>query len=139
MHTLNLVRFANTGREVIGAIFDGYNLLTYTLEPPWNDNQRGASCIPPGEYKVSYMKRSGTGKYRDVYWVREVPNRSAILIHKGNTVNETLGCILPGAKVGKLRGQWAVLDSRGGLNKLHNIVQREEFTLNVRDNNRITG
>jgi hypothetical protein len=78
--------------------------ICVTLEEKWRDNAKGNSCIPAGTYTA--LKYSGT-KYKDVWIVENVPNRSAILFHWGNTNDNTAGCILVGeyfADFGQKRG-----------------------------------
>jgi hypothetical protein len=89
------------------------------MEPPWRDNKRNISCIPPGEYDFVYMPKSYSGKYRDCYHVKDVPGRSEILIHSGNTADQTKGCILPGKKIGFLSGIRAVLNSKSALKQIN--------------------
>jgi hypothetical protein len=102
-----------------------------TLEPPWRNNESNQSCIPPGVYTVNYLNKSASGKYRDVYHVTGVDGRHGVLIHKGNTVNQTKGCILVGLRTGRLMGERAVLNSKSALGELHKITGRESFTLIV--------
>jgi hypothetical protein len=50
-----------------------------------------------------------------VYRVEDVPQRSDILIHAGNTHKDTHGCILLGMQFGKLGNDSAILASRSAL------------------------
>lgn len=50
--------------------------------------------IPNGQYSL-YYKVSPTFKKNKVYI--DVPNRSNVLIHGGNTIDDTKGCLLVGA------------------------------------------
>ena len=126
-----LYRYKRTETETIGVLFaDGRQY--FILEPPWKDNQRNISCIPAGTYKCVFMKRSSSGKYKNIYWVQDVPNRTAILIHAGNTHDHTRGCLIPGKRTGKLAGKNAVLNSRSALMDLRNIFGKS-FTLEVID------
>ena len=102
-----------------------------TIEPPWKNNQTNISCVPIGEYVVRYLPRSASGKYKKVYHVLNVPNRSAILIHKGNTVKHTRGCILPGMKKGVLGNLPAVFSSATALRRIRDILGTEDFTLKI--------
>ena len=102
-----------------------------TLERPWLDNQRNVSCIPTGDYNSNYLHKSGSGKYRKVWHVQPVNNRSGILIHNGNLVNHTRGCLLLGNKIGKLAGQPAVLQSRQAMRRLLDLVGPNPFELEV--------
>ena len=126
--TVHLVRL----QKNIGAIVCKKGFICYSMELPWFNNKPNVSCIPDGDYSVSYMNRSASGKYKDVYHVKGVKGRSGILIHKGNTESDTLGCILPGSRVGYLGGKRAVLGSAQAMRKLHKVTGRKSFTLKVR-------
>lgn len=64
-----------------------------SLELPWKNNQNYISCIPTGEYTaVKHI----SPKFGECFWLQDVPNRSEILIHKGNFHYDILGCILIG-------------------------------------------
>lgn len=75
-----------------------YGILRYegipfavTLEQPWRYNEPNVSCIPTGRYTC---RRLRSPKFGDTFQVTNVPNRTDILFHKGNTVEDTHGCIL---------------------------------------------
>jgi hypothetical protein len=64
-------------------------------------NARSVSCIPAGTYplrRTTYLKHGFP-----TYEVADVPGRSRILIHPGNTEEDSQGCILLGLRAGKLR------------------------------------
>ena len=65
----------------------------YTLELGWNNNEKRKSCIPDGTYPVVRHK---SPKFGLTFWIKDVPNRDAILIHAGNFHRHTLGCVLVG-------------------------------------------
>lgn len=64
-----------------------------TLELPDKDNQSRISCIPEGTYTV--VKRN-SAKYGDHFHIKDVPNRSYILVHNANYKRQLLGCIAVG-------------------------------------------
>lgn len=66
----------------------------FTLEEPWRDNQPNVSCIPEGSYRciIAWSNRF----QRLMPRLLDVPGRSGILIHPGNTLKDTSGCILVG-------------------------------------------
>lgn len=63
------------------------------LELPWKANQKQISCIPEGTYNIVPHK---SPKFGHCLLVKDVPDRSNILIHAGNTTKDTKGCLLPG-------------------------------------------
>ncbi len=76
------------------------NPLWFTIEPPDLDNKKNISCIPEGVYEV---KPYSSVKYPDVWELQNVHNRTKILIHVGNWVSDTDGCILIGTSTGYLQ------------------------------------
>lgn len=112
---LILSRFYS-GKCTLGVITDEQNeIICYTLENPWEDNARNVSCIPDGDYEVVPYS---SAKYPHSFEIIDVPGRDAILIHHGNTIKDTLGCILVGESLGKLGMENAVLKSRDKLDSM---------------------
>lgn len=130
MKKLTLRRFANTPMGAFGsiAIPDGPTL--YTCEDQWRNNVVGDSCIPAGVYKCK--ARPYYAKGYDAIEVTNVPGRSHILFHIGNTNVDTRGCILVGSALGYVKGQWAVTDSTNAFkNILMPWFDGEEFELEI--------
>lgn len=125
-----LARYAQTSRYVRGALF-AVGKTFYTLERPWLNNAANVSCIPVGEYDAVFLPRSGSGKYRNVYHVLHVIERSGILMHNGNLVRHSKGCILIGARPGKLGGEPAILNSRTALKQFVDSMQHQPFKLTI--------
>lgn len=100
-HRINLLLIRDTHSETstIGKLYLNGEMMCDTLENPWLDNQRNISCIPAGQYNVRLRlaRESATRDYLHLL-VQEVPNRSYILFHIGNTAKDTQGCILVGLK-----------------------------------------
>ena len=94
---LLIIRETFTDVSTIGNLYLDGEWLCDTLENPYIDNQRSISCIPAGQYKVRLRtaKESATKDYLHLL-VQEVPDRSLILFHSGNTAKDTRGCILVG-------------------------------------------
>lgn len=101
----------------------------YTLENPKRKTDKD-SRIPAGTYTCKPY--SGT-KYKDVYEVTNVPNRTAILFHWGNTEKDTLGCILLGNKIGKIGSEPAILESKKCFERFRSLVGKNSFTLIIED------
>ena len=108
MHRLDVIRMASHGQA-----YGTFSLWTvdarpfcYGVELPWNDNRRGLSCIPPGEYEAELYESPKHGR---VYQLIDVPGRSNIQIHAANfgdlrdkdgdgdrEGNQLEGCLAPG-------------------------------------------
>lgn len=116
---VTLVRHAYLRHATLGRLYAG-SLRLCTLEEPWlpdpdgpggqrRENALPESCVPDGIYDL--VPHSG-GRFKNVWalvnpalgvyrWPQDIPadqqyGRSAILIHSGNTVDNTIGCILVG-------------------------------------------
>src|ERR1700743_2206922 len=84
----------------IGELTDEYgNRLCYTCELPWLNNAPQQSCIPTGTYLVVPHNSIA---HPNVWELENVPGRSGILIHNGNTENDSKGCIIVGDSVGEI-------------------------------------
>ena len=112
---LLIIRDTFTDNSTLGKLFINGEKFCDTLELPYRDNQRSVSCIPAGQYEVRlrYAEESASRKYTHLL-VKDVPNRSYILFHKGNKPSNTRGCIL----VGQTRQQDFVGNSTLAMNLL---------------------
>ncbi|CCN69765.1 conserved hypothetical protein [Vibrio nigripulchritudo SFn118] len=100
-----------------------------TVERPWLDNQRLISCIPDGEYDLIPHK---SPRFGDCYaldgeqhgvTIFGPSQRTHILVHVANRVDQLEGCIGVGMEFGVLKdkqgcNQWAVKDSRSAFKHL---------------------
>lgn len=124
--TMILVRKYIKSFYTIGVLsLDGCRLCNI-LEPPVYGTHHGVTAIPFGTYEIDLDTVSP--KFKDRVWakpyggkvptLKDVPGRSRILLHPGNTVDNTDGCLLPGwnREVGK------VLDSQITFHKLMGIM-----------------
>jgi hypothetical protein len=107
---LEVIRFSSEPDSTNGLLFsveDGErNFLCYTLEDEQRDSKvYGETRIPEGTYKLGLRTVGGYhGKYcirfADIHigmlHVLDVPGFEYILIHCGNTDEDTAGCLLVG-------------------------------------------
>jgi hypothetical protein len=109
--------------------------IVYTLERPWIGNKRTISCIPRGTYalKPHNWEDIDTLQFSKVWQLMNVPNRDAILIHAGNTVDDSKGCILVGMERGKLHGKDAVLSSRKAIKILRESIGKRDWQILIED------
>ena len=80
-----------------------------TVERPWANNAPYISCIPEGTYETD-IRQFYRGGY-ETWELLKVPNRTHILIHKGNVATDVQGCIAVGRRRAVLNGAWSVRGS----------------------------
>jgi hypothetical protein len=99
--------------------------MTVSMINPQRETKKD-SRIPAGIYTC--VPYSGT-KYKDVYLVKDVPGRTAILFHWGNTERDTEGCILVGLSSGEFSGEPAVLSSKKAFKYFKSLIGEKYFRL----------
>lgn len=112
---LALDRYDLTGKRTIGRLSIDRIGFCYTLEDvvrPPGQLVPGETAIPAGRYELTWWD-SPHFKQR-LPMLKDVPGRSYILIHAGNTEVDTAGCIL----VGMDRAKDSILASRYALQAL---------------------
>lgn len=142
MMKVTIQRTETSSEGTFGKLFIDDKFLCYTGELPRYagnpeiENERRTDCIPAGNYRVE-IKQSP--KFGRVYEVKGVPNRSAILIHKGNFCgdkkkgfkSDVEGCILLGGAMAKLEGQKVVAQSRIAFDKFMLLAAGKPFDLEI--------
>ena len=112
--------------------------LFYTIERPWLGNASNISCIPADSYQSVFLPRSGSGKYKNVYYLRNVPGRGGILIHNGNLASHSKGCIIIGKRRGMLAEKPAVLNSRTALHEFVELMNHDPFKITIFGNQKLS-
>ena len=129
---LKLKRVADNEDATFGVLINGNIPFAVTLEPAWEDNKKGISCIPSGPYSC---KRVKSPKFGDTFEILDVEGRTHILFHKGNSERNTQGCVLIAEEFGRLNGKAAVLASGRGFTEFMSILKEvDEFELIIEDN-----
>jgi len=106
---MKLIRIEHNETETIGVLSVNGRLTCYVLELPWRDNRCCISRIPAGFYTGERQKdhpRKGL-----VFHIFNVPGRTEIMMHVGNTHVDTAGCPVPGLQPGYHDSVRGVLDS----------------------------
>ena len=97
------------------------------------DNKPNISCIPAGNYII---KPVNSPKFGLTYEVCDVKGRTHILFHKGNFVDDSLGCILPCNSYGILmrneKSEFAGLSSKVAYDKLMTLLDGSEYELEIK-------
>lgn len=102
-----------------------------TLERPDLGNAENVSCIPAGAYKAKVVNSPHNGRCVELI---DVPNRTHIQIHVGNTAVDTTGCILAGSGYGDFGAAKAVTGSRMALDKLlRRLIGVADITVEIRE------
>ena len=126
---LKLTRNYQKDTYTIGRLYVEGDLFSNTLEDPVRDysdpNYKvyGKTAIPYGRYRIAmvhspkFSKRYGG---RKVPLLNNVPDFTGILIHSGNTAEDTDGCIL----VGKNTQRGRVTSSLATLYSLLDILDK---------------
>ena len=103
-----IIRSPSTEDGTFGMMLDDMIPFCLTLERQWLNNKTGESCIPDGNYAC---KRVNSPKFGNTFEVTNVSNRSHILFHKGNLMDDSHGCIILGEQFEPLNRKNAVLAS----------------------------
>ena len=119
---LTLTRYLISDDSVAGQLFVDGQFACYTLEDAIRETKvKEKTCIPAGVYSIELRtspKFSPVYKH-DLLWLKDVPNFEYILIHRGNTVRDTAGCILVGRH---LRDESHLTESALAYNELYGRV-----------------
>lgn len=103
---LKLIRISSQKDSTNGILLIDDKFVCYTLEDEERANKIYAeTAIPRGTYKIKFRTEGGfhnkyKSKFSDIHKgmleLQDVPNFQYILIHVGNTDEDTAGCILVG-------------------------------------------
>ena len=106
-----LGRFRYTDIAITGMLSINGSYRAVSLERPDLDNRQSVSCIPCGTYRIG-LRTEGGWHNRDSYHpaikdvhegmleILDVPDRTFILLHRGNKPTDTEGCVLIGSSFG---------------------------------------
>jgi len=93
---ITIFRQYPSGQCTSGYLAVNDSIICHTLEKPWVDNQQNISSIPSGKYK-GILRYDHSDHWR--IELLNVPNRTYIQIHIGNTTDDISGCILVGDRL----------------------------------------
>ena len=137
---IEVVREDDDGRHGIPGeliVWSGDSVLyeCRTLELDWKNNERNISCIPEGVYGVGPRAYGG---FHDVakkkwghdtaLWVMGVGGRDDVLIHWGNFLRCTKGCLLVGESKGYQGDDNVVWRSQKAFRRLYKAVRPYMFS-----------
>lgn len=130
-----LVRDSFSSGFTAGVLFVGSRPFCNTLEPAISIGKKvkygKGCCVAPGIYSIDFHYSPKFGKY--MLTLCGVRGRSGILIHSGNTSNDTAGCIL----VGKRENISVLSNSRSTLDKLFDccldVIGKESISIIIKN------
>ncbi|WP_035250390.1 DUF5675 family protein [Desulfocurvus vexinensis] len=109
---VEIVRLEESAQGTFGALRVNKQVLCVTLEPPDRLNERNTSCIPAQQYRCA---RTVSPRFGETFTVQDVPGRSQVIFHGGNTVADTQGCVLLGERFAPPGAARGVQDSKRAL------------------------
>jgi hypothetical protein len=134
------------GVATLGTLRAG-DLVLATLERPWLPSpthiggRPGESCVPDGSYTLApynsnrfpnVWSLSSVAHGVTVYDAPTADLRSHVLIHAGNNIRDTSGCILVGRTHGfDANAPW-IYKSRQALNDLRALLGDDDHRLTIR-------
>lgn len=112
---LHLTSFIERPDFTIGRMTVNGAFICYTLEDEYRDEKvHGETRIPEGRYRVvlrreggfhqRYLKKFGKPWHQGMLHVLDVPGFDYILIHIGNSDEDTAGCVLVGKTFNETAG-----------------------------------
>lgn len=119
---MRLVRVATNADGIYGVLIQGNIPFAVTLEDQF-------LSIPKGSWQC---QRVNSPKFGVTFEVRDVPGRSHILFHRGNTEADTTGCILVGESFNPVLGRPGITASKAGFEEFIRITSlTREFQLEI--------
>lgn len=130
-----LVRDSFSESSTAGVLFIDSCPFCNTLEPAISIGKKvkygKGCCVAPGIYSIDFHYSPKFGKY--MLTLCGVRGRSGILIHSGNTPNDTAGCIL----VGQRENIGVLSNSRSTLDKVFDrcleVIDKEPITIIIKN------
>jgi len=123
MRQVYLVRVREYKGETYGVLEVDGRPRFVTLELSWKNNARNISCIPVGKYICLEHESPNFGW---TYLVTNVPGRSDILFHAGNTAADTRGCILVGSSYASDVTAHGISKSKIAFDKFVRLLRNEK-------------
>ncbi len=99
----------------------------YTVERPWMNNIVMESCIPEGLYDMGWRE---SPRFGETWHVKDVPNRTHILIHVANYPHDVHGCIGLGTTL--MGDSFGVGNSRKAVREFEDLTQDLTWQLSIK-------
>lgn len=124
--TILLKRETFTPTSTVGSLYIDGKLVAFVLEDtvrPKGVKVDGNTAIPYGTYPVTFEKSPRLSKLKghDFFTPRlsKVPGFAGILMHSGNTAEDSIGCLILGLK----RAKDIVSNSRDACDRVYPLIE----------------
>ena len=107
-----------------------FGLITHNGIPLCTTKEPVKPIIPPGIYPC---KPHSGPEQKDVWEICNVPGHSAVLIHIGNYLHDTKGCVLAGFGIGYDKGEAIVINSAQAINYLRKYLPKKDLTIEIKE------
>lgn len=129
---ISVDRFRSDADATLSKVSVDGAFVCFGLEDEYRaDKVAGETCIPAGEYRIAVRTEGGfhqryarkfPAMHRGMLHVAGVPGFTFVLIHIGNTDDDTAGCLLVGQGASADDGDLRVTSSRLAYEKLYPMV-----------------
>ena len=127
---MELIRLEeNYEHGTFGVVRINKEVFCVDLEPRDEENASNISSIPAQQY---ICKRIISPRFGETFEIMDVPGRTDVLFHSGNTDDNTLGCVLLAQYFGKLGKDRAVSNSGDTFKEFMKVMEGvDEFLLTI--------
>ena len=123
MTEIRLDRFCYHPNGTLGVI-DLEGERFWSIERPWLDNAPNISCIPTGTYEMGWRV---SPRFGETWHVKDVPDRTHILIHVANYSKDVQGCIGLGTSL--MGDTIAVASSKNAVKRFEELTEGLDWQL----------
>lgn len=131
---LRLERFLSDDDTTLGSLYVDTRWVCFTCEDEFRPVKLAKETrISAGTYRLKlraeggfherYLAKFGPQFHKGMIWLQDVPGYQWVLIHIGNTDEDTEGCLLVGAGANAVHGSLSISNSLAAYQKLYPLVR----------------
>jgi len=142
MKTILITRYTTNENQTLGncTVLDEHQQPLFSalsLERGWRNNQPNISCIPQGAYPVKLEASARFSK--DLWEIKDVPNRSECKFHSANFWRDLNGCIALGSATADIdKDRYLDITNSGDtMERFHKVMENDKEAILVIKNFRM--